>query len=85
MYLRHIFLHIPGDIAFHLLQLYSIHLIAMDSVKTKDVPQSANGTKPMTSVEEYQRRWAQLMDDTAKQIQKIRGAQIRFSRSLTDV
>jgi hypothetical protein len=57
----------------------------MDSVKTKDVPQSANGTKPMTSVEEYQRRWAQLMDDTAKQIQKIRGAQIRFSRSLTDV
>ncbi|OOQ84675.1 hypothetical protein PEBR_29495 [Penicillium brasilianum] len=46
----------------------------MDSIKTKDVPQTPKDTKPMTSVEEYQRRWAQLMDDTAKQIQKIRGS-----------
>lgn len=53
----------------------------MDSVKTKDVPQTPKATKPMTSVEEYQRRWAQLMDDTAKQIQKIRGAQARSSQT----
>ncbi|KAJ5389804.1 uncharacterized protein N7496_000872 [Penicillium cataractarum] len=53
----------------------------MDSVKAKDVPQTSKDTKPMTSVEEYQRRWAQLMDDTAKQIQKIRGAQTRSSRN----
>jgi hypothetical protein len=51
----------------------------MDSIKAKDIPQSTKDSKPMTSVEEYQRRWAQLMDDTAKQIQKIRGAQFRFS------
>ncbi|KAJ5891474.1 uncharacterized protein N7473_007702 [Penicillium subrubescens] len=51
----------------------------MDSIKTNNVPQPTKESKPMTSVEEYQRRWAQLMDDTAKQIQKIRGAQFRFS------
>lgn len=53
----------------------------MDSVKAKDVPQTSTTTKPMTRVEEYQRRWAQLMDDTAKQIQKIRGAQTQSSRT----
>lgn len=55
----------------------------MDSIKAKDVPQTSNDTKPMTSVEEYQRRWAQLMDDTAKQIQKIRGAQPDPPETLT--
>lgn len=43
----------------------------MDSVKTKAAPETKD-SKP-TSVEQYQRRWEQLMDDTAKQIQKIRG------------
>ncbi|KAI2792466.1 hypothetical protein POX_b02504 [Penicillium oxalicum] len=44
----------------------------MDSVKTNGISQPSTSSKPMTSVEEYQRKWAQLMDDTAKQIQKIR-------------
>ncbi|KAJ5732972.1 hypothetical protein N7533_013419 [Penicillium manginii] len=43
----------------------------MDSVKTKGVAPEKKDDKPM-SVEQYQRRWEQLMDDTAKQIQKIR-------------
>lgn len=46
----------------------------MDSVKTTTtgVTPEQKGNTP-TTVEEYQRQWEQLMDNTAKQIQKIRG------------
>ncbi|KAJ5669139.1 hypothetical protein N7462_010209 [Penicillium macrosclerotiorum] len=53
----------------------------MDPVKTKDIAQDAKG-KPLSSVEEYQLRWAQLMEDTTKQIQKIRDHRCR-ERKLT--
>ncbi|OQE22416.1 hypothetical protein PENSTE_c010G06707 [Penicillium steckii] len=44
----------------------------MDSVKTTTgVTPEQKGNTP-TTVEEYQRQWEQLMDNTAKQIQKIR-------------
>ncbi|KAJ5090924.1 hypothetical protein N7532_009608 [Penicillium argentinense] len=46
----------------------------MDSIKTKDVaPEKKDKQPQLSDVEQYQRRWEQLMDDTAKQIQKIRG------------
>ncbi|CAI7586581.1 unnamed protein product [Penicillium glandicola] len=37
----------------------------------KEEPQEKTETRPMT-VEEYQKKWDQMLQDTAKQIDKIR-------------
>ncbi|KAJ5225553.1 hypothetical protein N7468_006778 [Penicillium chermesinum] len=44
----------------------------MDQVKKPTSQQSSQGSQSMISVETYQRRWEQLMEDTNQQIQKIR-------------
>lgn len=45
----------------------------MDKIKTpKEEPQEKTDSQPMT-VEEYQKKWDQMLQDTAKQIDKIRG------------
>ncbi|KAJ5236244.1 hypothetical protein N7489_006335 [Penicillium chrysogenum] len=44
----------------------------MDKIKTpKEEPQEKTDSQPMT-VEEYQKKWDQMLQDTAKQIDKIR-------------
>jgi cell fate (sporulation/competence/biofilm development) regulator YmcA (YheA/YmcA/DUF963 family) len=43
----------------------------MDQVKTPK-EQEKKDTRPM-NVEEYQKKWDQMLQDTAKQIDKIRG------------
>ncbi|KAJ5385009.1 hypothetical protein N7517_002920 [Penicillium concentricum] len=44
----------------------------MDKIKTpKEEPQEKTEEQP-TTVEEYQRKWDQMLQDTAKQIDKIR-------------
>lgn len=43
----------------------------MDSVKPKTI-QPEKKDKPLNILETYQRRWDQLMEDTTKQIEKIR-------------
>ncbi|OQE30190.1 hypothetical protein PENFLA_c003G10160 [Penicillium flavigenum] len=44
----------------------------MDKIKTpKEEPQERTDSQPMT-VEEYQKKWDQMLQDTAKQIDKIR-------------
>lgn len=45
----------------------------MDKIKTpKEDPQEKTESQPMT-VEDYQKKWDQMLQDTAKQIDKIRG------------
>lgn len=45
----------------------------MDKIKTpKEEPQEKTESQPMT-VEDYQKKWDQMLQDTAKQIDKIRG------------
>lgn len=44
----------------------------MDTIKPKTVQPEKKDTKPLNILETYQRRWDQLMDDTTKQIEKIR-------------
>lgn len=44
----------------------------MDSVKPKTVQPEKKDTPPLNILETYQRRWDQLMEDTTKQIEKIR-------------
>lgn len=55
--------------------------IAMDQVKQQSSQQSNQNPKPLMSVESYQRRWAQLMEDTNQQIQKIRGKPLTYDLS----
>ncbi|KAJ5208460.1 hypothetical protein N7516_004757 [Penicillium verrucosum] len=44
----------------------------MDKIKTpKEEPQEKTESQPMT-VEDYQKKWDQMLQDTAKQIDKIR-------------
>ncbi|KAF7522189.1 hypothetical protein PCG10_007655 [Penicillium crustosum] len=44
----------------------------MDKIKTpKEDPQEKTESQPMT-VEDYQKKWDQMLQDTAKQIDKIR-------------
>ncbi|KAJ5287872.1 hypothetical protein N7478_003558 [Penicillium angulare] len=55
----------------------------MDQVKSQNPQQEKKDAKPTQSghesVESYQRRWAQLMEDTNKQLQKIREEEARKS------
>lgn len=44
----------------------------MDQVKPKQAQPQKPATKPLSMVETYQRQWDQLMEDTNKQIDKIR-------------
>ncbi|KAJ5202068.1 uncharacterized protein N7498_006731 [Penicillium cinerascens] len=46
--------------------------VAMDQVKPKQAQPQKPTTKPLSMVETYQRQWDQLMEDTNKQIDKIR-------------
>lgn len=53
--------------------LYPSHTFIMDKIKTpKEDPQEKTESQPMT-VEDYQKKWDQMLQDTAKQIDKIRG------------
>lgn len=47
------------------------HLFAMDQIKVPK-EQEQKDTRPL-NVEEYQKKWDQMLEDTAKQIEKIRG------------
>jgi hypothetical protein len=49
----------------------------MDQVKTKQARPQKPNTKPLSMVEAYQRQWEQLMEDTNRQIDKIRRKSIR--------
>jgi hypothetical protein len=44
----------------------------MDKVKTTQETQEKQESRPM-SVEEYQKKWDQMLQETGKQIDKIRG------------
>lgn len=44
----------------------------MDQLKPKQVQPQKPASKPLSIVETYQRQWDQLMEDTNKQIDKIR-------------
>lgn len=45
----------------------------MDPVKPSNVqPEKKDGGQPLNILETYQRRWDQMMQDTTKQIEKIR-------------
>jgi hypothetical protein len=49
----------------------------MDQVKTKQAQPQKPNTKPLSMVEAYQRQWDQLMEDTNRQLDKIRRKSIR--------
>ncbi|KAJ6104690.1 hypothetical protein N7523_011010 [Penicillium sp. IBT 18751x] len=44
----------------------------MDQIKPKQAEPPKPAPKPLSIVESYQRQWDQLMEDTNKQIDKIR-------------
>lgn len=44
----------------------------MDTVKSKTAQPEKKDPKPLNILETYQRRWDQLMEDTTKQIERIR-------------
>lgn len=49
----------------------------MDQTKSHTVrPETKDHQPKMTSLETYQRRWEQLMEDTEKELQKIRGSSL---------
>lgn len=51
----------------------STFISTMDKIKSpKEEPQEKIESQP-TTVEEYQKKWDQMLQDTAKQIDKIRG------------
>ncbi|KAJ5487593.1 hypothetical protein N7530_001893 [Penicillium desertorum] len=53
----------------------------MDKTKTpKEEPQEKTDSQPMT-VEEYQKKWDQMLQDTAKQIDKIRENELARSNN----
>lgn len=65
-------LHIYSFLSFTCLTTTTI---TMDPVKTTAVqPEKKDHTANHNIIESYQRRWEQLMEDTEKQLQKIRGS-----------
>lgn len=44
----------------------------MDPVKPSNVQPEKKEGRPLNIIETYQRRWDQMMQDTTKQIEKIR-------------
>jgi hypothetical protein len=55
-------------------------LSIMDQVKTKQAQPQKPTNKPLSMVEAYQRQWDQLMEDTNRQIDKIRRKSTQSAR-----
>lgn len=64
---------LSSRLAYSIKHLPTLHTsLIMESVQSKVVQPQPQPTKPLTTLGDYQRHWDKLMEDTNKEIEKIR-------------